>query len=66
MLAPSCRFQPSCSDYAAEAITRHGVFVGSALASWRILRCNPLSRGGLDLVPEHICSHPSFIPGQHN
>jgi uncharacterized protein len=50
-LSPSCRFVPTCSDYAAEAITRHGAFFGLMLAARRILRCNPFSRGGLDLVP---------------
>lgn len=55
MLSPallsSCRFTPTCSDYALEAIERHGAFVGGALAAWRILRCNPLTPGGLDVVP---------------
>lgn len=54
MLLPACRFQPTCSEYAAEALARHGIFAGSALAIWRLLRCNPLSRGGLDLVPTSI------------
>jgi len=47
----SCRFVPSCADYAAEAIARHGAFCGVILSTWRVLRCNPFSRGGLDLVP---------------
>lgn len=49
--APRCRFAPSCSEYASEAIARRGVVRGGALALWRILRCNPFSRGGFDPVP---------------
>ena len=49
---PCCRFTPSCSQYAIEAITVHGVFKGCALALWRILRCNPLCKGGYDPVPQ--------------
>ncbi|MBR4100194.1 MAG: membrane protein insertion efficiency factor YidD [Clostridia bacterium] len=47
-----CRFEPSCSQYAIEAITVHGAFKGSLLAFWRILRCNPFCKGGYDPVPE--------------
>lgn len=47
-----CRFTPTCSSYAIEAITVHGAVKGLALAFWRILRCNPLCRGGYDPVPE--------------
>lgn len=50
-LSPSCRFSPCCSAYAHEAIRTHGVIRGSALAAWRIIRCNPWNRGGLDPVP---------------
>ena len=51
MLPPSCRFQPTCSQYAIEAIQKHGALKGGALAFWRILRCNPFSKGGYDPVP---------------
>ena len=49
---PSCRFTPTCSQYAYEAILKWGVVVGILLGSWRILRCNPLSKGGFDKVPD--------------
>ena len=48
---PACRFSPTCSAYAIEALERHGVVLGTGLALWRILRCNPLCRGGYDPVP---------------
>ncbi len=48
---PTCRFTPTCSNYALQALERHGVFKGSGLTIWRILRCQPFSRGGHDPVP---------------
>ncbi len=45
----SCRFVPSCSDYASEAIRQYGVLSGMARSLWRILRCHPFSQGGVDL-----------------
>lgn len=48
---PTCRFIPTCSTYAIEAITKYGALKGGALALWRILRCNPFSKGGYDPVP---------------
>ncbi|HOX28020.1 MAG TPA: membrane protein insertion efficiency factor YidD [bacterium] len=51
LLPPACRFQPTCSEYAAEAIQKHGIIRGGALAMWRLLRCNPFSKGGYDPVP---------------
>lgn len=53
LLPPACRFVPSCSEYAAEAVACHGFFHGTALALWRLLRCNPLARGGYDPVPRN-------------
>ncbi len=46
----SCKYHPSCSEYAMQAVRRHGILRGSALAGWRLLRCNPWSRGGFDPV----------------
>ena len=47
----NCKFLPSCSEYAAQAITIHGPLRGIALAAWRLIRCHPFSPGGLDPVP---------------
>ncbi len=47
----TCRFRPTCSQYAVEAVTNRGVLVGSIYATWRILRCNPFVEGGWDLPP---------------
>ncbi len=46
-----CKYIPTCSQYAIEALQKHGLFKGSLLAVWRILRCNPFSQGGYDPVP---------------
>ncbi|MBC8328902.1 MAG: membrane protein insertion efficiency factor YidD [Planctomycetes bacterium] len=52
LLGPGkCRFTPTCSEYAHEAIEVHGAFKGALFAVWRILRCQPLCRGGYDPVP---------------
>jgi len=49
-----CRYEPSCSSYAAESVRRFGVLRGTLLAAWRLLRCNPFSHGGFDPVPERF------------
>lgn len=51
LLPPLCRFEPSCSAYARQALLVHGAAKGTVLAIWRVLRCNPLCRGGFDPVP---------------
>jgi len=51
-LPPACRFYPSCSEYAREAVEIHGAWRGSGLALRRILRCQPFCRGGFDPVPD--------------
>ncbi len=48
---PTCKYIPTCSEYGIEAIEKHGAFKGSLLTIWRILRCNPFSKGGYDPVP---------------
>ena len=52
-----CRYLPTCSEYAMQPIAAHGPLRGVLLAAWRLLRCNPFSRGGLDLVPAAPISH---------
>ena len=49
--APSCRYLPTCSEYAIEAVKTRGIVVGTTLAVWRVLRCNPLFHAGHDPVP---------------
>ena len=51
--SPSCRFSPTCSEYALISLKEWGLVIGGALAVWRVLRCNPFSKGGEDPVPEN-------------
>ena len=66
MFLPACRYVPTCSEYAMEAVDRYGVLRGSAKAIWRLLRCHPFAKGGVDLVVKSatgdggkapVCSH---------
>jgi putative membrane protein insertion efficiency factor len=52
LLGARCKYYPSCSEYAVQAIGRYGMLRGSVLAAWRLLRCNPFSHGGYDPVTE--------------
>jgi len=62
LFAGSCRFEPSCSEYARQAVLLHGPLRGSLLALWRIMRCQPLCRGGYDPVP---ACFPKTVPDTH-
>jgi putative membrane protein insertion efficiency factor len=60
---PRCRFAPSCSDYAIQAIRDYGILRGLVLAAWRLLRCNPLNAGGLDPVSaQRLFRRPAGVP----
>jgi putative membrane protein insertion efficiency factor len=61
-LPPSCRYVPTCSEYAMEAIERYGALRGGLLAAWRLLRCHPFAKGGLDPVAtKTLSSRPEKI-----
>ncbi len=51
-LPARCKYHPSCSEYAVQAVRRYGVLRGVVLAGWRLLRCNPWSHGGVDFVED--------------
>ena len=58
-----CRFAPSCSSYAIEAVRTYGVFKGSLLSMWRVLKCNPFCAGGWDPVPPKGFRHKDISKG---
>ena len=62
MMPPTCRFHPSCSSYAVEAVQVHGAGKGLVLGTWRLLRCNPWNLGGLDPVPARGFWRPDILP----
>ncbi|MEX0833465.1 MAG: membrane protein insertion efficiency factor YidD [Actinomycetota bacterium] len=61
-----CRYYPSCSAYAEEAIRERGAFTGAALALWRVLRCNPFAAGGIDRVPARRRSRLGRVEGSYD
>ncbi|HZQ20826.1 MAG TPA: membrane protein insertion efficiency factor YidD [Terriglobales bacterium] len=61
---PACRYVPTCSEYAAEAIAKHGAVRGSMMAVLRLLRCNPFAKGGFDPVPNFRTHDP--LPTTHD
>jgi putative membrane protein insertion efficiency factor len=58
LFGPRCKYYPSCSEYAAQAITKFGILRGLVLAGWRVLRCNPWSHGGVDPVEDQRLFRP--------
>ncbi|MEO0250045.1 MAG: membrane protein insertion efficiency factor YidD [candidate division WOR-3 bacterium] len=67
LLPSSCRFHPSCSEYAILALQKHGLLRGLGLSAWRLLRCGPWSEGGYDPVPEphkKSLAAPKFVFNQ--
>ena len=57
-LGPHCRYHPTCSEYALQAVREYGVIRGGLLAAWRVVRCNPWSRGGVDPVARQTLFRP--------
>jgi len=68
MLPVACKYVPTCSDYAVEAVERFGILRGGSMAAWRVLRCNPFVRGGVDPVA-HACGsetrHAASLGEEH-
>lgn len=62
LFPPRCRYYPTCSNYSIEAFRKHGFFKGLILSIWRLLRCNPFSKGGIDYVPDKF----SLIKRENN
>jgi putative membrane protein insertion efficiency factor len=65
MLPNACRYVPTCSEYAEEAVERYGLLRGSMKAAWRLLRCHPFAHGGFDPVEHSHVSHQPVL-GLHN
>ena len=61
---PSCRYVPTCSEYAMEAVERYGMWRGGAMAVWRLMRCHPLAKGGLDAVVKDAAGTPIHFHSQ--
>ena len=59
-LPQRCKYHPSCSSYAVEAVRRYGILRGLLLAAWRLLRCNPWSHGGVDFVEDQKLFRPRY------
>jgi putative membrane protein insertion efficiency factor len=58
LMRPHCRYSPSCSQYAVDAVREYGVIRGGVLAAWRVMRCNPWSHGGVDPVERQRLFRP--------
>ncbi|MBR2944254.1 MAG: membrane protein insertion efficiency factor YidD [Clostridia bacterium] len=66
LFPPACRFTPTCSEYAMEAIEKFGAIRGSLLGGYRLLRCNPFCRGGYDPVPDKFTFKRQKFKGEDN
>ena len=66
LFGPSCRFYPTCSNYAIEAVREHGAAKGSLLAAKRLCKCHPWHPGGLDPVPPKVSGTPASTCGCHH
>ena len=66
VLPRRCRYHPTCSAYATQAIERYGILRGAVLAGWRLLRCNPLSHGGYDPVSAQRLFRERHSPASHS
>jgi uncharacterized protein len=71
LFPPACRYVPTCSEYAMEAVERYGAWRGGWMALWRLLRCHPFVRGGYDPVPQQHCDRATTdrapgLPAQCN
>ena len=64
LLPPSCRYIPTCSEYAMEAVERYGAFRGGLMAAWRVLRCHPFVKGGYDPVVKRATNHQTHTTAQ--
>jgi putative membrane protein insertion efficiency factor len=62
VLPPSCKYHPSCSQYALDALRRYGLVRGAILAGWRLLRCNPWSHGGVDYAEDQTLFRGRLAP----
>ena len=67
MLPPACRYVPTCSEYAMEAVERYGALRGGLMSVWRLLRCHPFARGGFDpVVRDGNSGHKHLTPAQQS
>jgi uncharacterized protein len=65
MLRPACRYVPTCSEYAMEAVERYGVLRGGVMSLWRVLRCHPFAHGGYDPVMASPTTHDHELTTHH-